>query len=78
VRTNAVKIFVILAFTVPALAVFVWHDQVDWLLGLVLAAGNASGGWIASHLAVKKGHDWIKRVVSATVLLLALKLLVSP
>jgi len=27
---------------------------------------------------VKKGHDWIKRVVSVTVLLLALKLLVSP
>lgn len=78
VRTNAVKIFVILAFTVPALAVFVWHDQVDWLLGLVLAAGNASGGWVASHVAVKKGHDWIKRVVSATVLILALKLLVSP
>jgi len=77
VRTNAVKIFVILAFTVPALAVFVWHDQVDWLLGLVLAAGNASGGWIASHMAVKKGHDWIKRVVSVIVLLLALKLLVS-
>jgi uncharacterized membrane protein YfcA len=78
VRANAVKIFVILAFTVPALAVFVWHGQVDWLLGLVLAAGNASGGWLASHVAVKKGHDWIKRVVSVTVLLLALKLLVSP
>jgi hypothetical protein len=29
-------------------------------------------------MAVKKGHDWIKRVVSVTVLLLALKLLVSP
>jgi hypothetical protein len=77
VRTNAVKIFVILAFTVPALAIFVWHGQVDWLLGLVLAAGNASGGWVASHLAVKKGHHWIKRFVSATVLLLAIKLLVG-
>jgi uncharacterized membrane protein YfcA len=77
VRTNAVKIFVILAFTVPALAVFIWHDQVNWLLGLVLAAGNASGGWVASHVAVKKGHAWIKRVVSVTVLLFALKLLLT-
>ncbi len=75
VRTNAVKIFVILAFTVPALAVFAWHGQVDWLLGLVLGVGNASGGWVASHVAVRKGHDWIKRVVSITVLVLALKLL---
>jgi uncharacterized membrane protein YfcA len=78
VRANAVKIFVILIFTVPALAVFVWHGQVDWLLGFVLAAGNASGGWLASHLAVRKGHEWIKRIVSATVLVLALKLLLSP
>lgn len=78
VRANAVKIFVVLLLTVPALAVFIWHDQVDWLLGLVLAAGNASGGWLASRVAVRKGHDWLKRVVSAVVLLLALKLLISP
>lgn len=78
VRTNAVKILVILLFTVPALAVFMAHGQVDWPLGLVLAAGNASGGWVASHLAVKKGHDWIKRVVALTVLLFALKLLLWP
>lgn len=75
VRTNAIKIFVVLAFTIPALAVFVWHGQVDWLLGLVLAAGNASGGWVASHVAIRKGHDWIKYFVSATVLVFALRLL---
>jgi len=78
VQTNAVKILVILLFTVPALAVFMWHGQVDWPLGLVLAAGNASGGWVASNLAVKKGHDWIKKVVSLTVFVFALKLLFWP
>ncbi len=78
VRSNAVKIFVVLLLTVPALGVFVWHGQIDWLLGAVLATGNASGGWLASRVAVKKGHDWLKRVVSAVVLLLALKLLISP
>lgn len=77
VRGNAIKIFVILAFTVPALAVFIWHGQVNWLLGLVLAAGNASGGWLASRIAVRKGHDWIKRVVTVTVLVMALKLLLG-
>jgi uncharacterized membrane protein YfcA len=77
VRTNAVKIIVILLFTLPALAVFMAHDQVDWPLGLTLAAGNASGGWVASRLAVKKGHDWIKKVVSLTVLAFALKLLLG-
>jgi uncharacterized protein len=78
VRANAVKIFVVLLLTVPALAVFIWHEQIDWLLGLVLALGNASGGWLASRVAVTKGHDWLKRVVSAVVVLLALKLLLTP
>lgn len=78
VRANAVKIFVVLLLTVPALAVFIWHDQIDWLLGFVLALGNASGGWLASRVAVTKGHDWLKRVVSAVVLVLALKLLLTP
>lgn len=75
VRTNAVKIIVILLFTIPALWVFVLHGQVDWTLGLALAVGNSAGGWVASHMAVRKGHDWIKKVVSATVFVFALKLL---
>jgi uncharacterized membrane protein YfcA len=44
-------------------------------MGLALAAGNATGGWIGTRVAVKKGHDWIKKVVSLTVLVFALKLL---
>lgn len=75
VRINAVKVFVTLVFTLIALAVFVAHDQVNWPLGLSLAAGNAAGGWIGTHLAVSKGHDWIKKIVSITVLIFALKLL---
>jgi hypothetical protein len=77
VRSNAVKIFVIFLFTLPALAIFAWHGQVNWPLGAALAVGNASGGWLASHMAVKKGHDWIKRVVSLTVLAFAIKLLIG-
>jgi len=75
VRINAIKVIVIFAFTIVALAVFMAHGQVDYGLGLALAAGNSAGGWIAAKVAVKKGHDWIKRIVSATVLLFALKLL---
>ncbi len=75
VRINAVKILVILLFTLPALAVFAAHGQVDWLLGLVLGAGNAAGGLVASRAAVRKGHDWIRRFVSFTVIAFALVLL---
>lgn len=75
VRINAVKVLVIFAFTLVALAVFVWHGEVDYVLGLSLAAGNSLGGWIATHYAVKKGHDWIKRFVIVTVLVFAVRLL---
>ncbi|MEZ4601295.1 MAG: sulfite exporter TauE/SafE family protein [Syntrophotaleaceae bacterium] len=77
VTINAVKVFVVALFTLVALTVFILHDQVDYTLGLALAAGNATGGWIATHLAVKKGHDWIRKIVSLTILVFALKLLLG-
>jgi uncharacterized membrane protein YfcA len=78
VRINAIKVFVIFAYTFIALGVFISHGQVDYLLGIALAAGNSVGGMIGPKLAVDKGHDWIKKVVSITVLLFALKLLLFP
>ena len=75
VRINAVKVLVIFAFTVVALGVFIVHGQVDYVLGLSLAVGNSAGGWIGTHVAVSKGHEWIKRFVIITVLIFALRLL---
>jgi uncharacterized membrane protein YfcA len=74
VRINAVKVIVIFSFTLIALGVFIYHGEIDYGLGLALAAGNSIGGWVASHVAVKKGHDWIKKVVTVTVLIFAVKL----
>ena len=76
VRINAVKVFVIVAFNIVALVVFMGHGQVNYVLGFSLAAGNSIGGWIGSHLAVKKGHDWIRKIVFLMVLVFAVKLLV--
>jgi len=77
VRINAVKVIVIFAFTIVALAVFMIHGQVDYGLGISLAVGNSIGGIIGPRLAVKKGHDWLKKVVTATVLVFAIKLLIG-
>ncbi len=77
VRINAVKVIVIFVFTIMALGVFIAHQQVDYVLGLALATGNSAGGWVATHVAVKKGHDWIKKFVSVTVLAFAVKLLLG-
>lgn len=78
VRINAIKVFVIFTYTFIALGVFIYHGQIDYFLGFALAAGNSIGGVIGPKLAVDKGHDWIKKVVSLTVLVFALKLLLFP
>jgi uncharacterized membrane protein YfcA len=77
VRINAVKVIVIFAFTIVALGVFIAHGEVDYGLGLALAAGNSLGGIIGTRLAVEKGHDWLKKIVTATVLVFAIKLLIG-
>ncbi len=78
VRINAVKVFVVFVYTIIALGVFIYHKQVDYPLGIALAAGNSIGGILGPRLAVEKGHDWIKRVVMITVLVFALKLFIAP
>ncbi len=74
VRINAVKVCVVGLFTITALVVFVAHGQVDWRLGIALAAGNSLGGWLGSRLAVAKGHAWIRKLVLVVAVLFAVKL----
>jgi hypothetical protein len=74
VRGNAVKVLSVFLITVLALGIFVANGAVHWPLGLALGAGNVVGALIGVRLAVVKGHRWIKGVVTAAVILLALRL----
>jgi uncharacterized membrane protein YfcA len=51
---------------------------VDWPLGLTLAAGNIIGALAGVRLAVTRGHQWIQRVVTVSVVVLALLLWFEP
>lgn len=74
VRGNALKVLTILFFTVFSLAIFAWQASVDWPAGLALAAGTVLGGQMGVRLAVLKGHNWIRAVVTITLIIFALKL----
>ena len=74
VRINAVKVFVVLCFTVAALTVFIRNGQVNYGLGLALAVGNSLGGWLGTKLAVAKGHDFIRKLVIVVVIVFAARL----
>jgi len=75
IRGNALKVIVVLAFTPLALALFAWSGKVDWVMGSALAAGNFLGGLAGVHLQVLKGHKWVRGVVTATIILFAIRLL---
>jgi uncharacterized membrane protein YfcA len=75
VRINAIKVFVVLVFTVAAIVVFVLHDQVGYGLGFTLAVGNMLGGWLGTKIAVKGGHGFIRKFVIAVVVVFSAKLL---
>lgn len=78
VRGNALKVLLALLYTPLALALFGVAGKVDWGVGLVLAAGHLAGALLGVRLTVLKGHAWLKRVVTAAVVVLAIKLWVSP
>jgi uncharacterized membrane protein YfcA len=77
VRGNAVKVTLVLAFTPLALALFAWSGKVDWIVGLALAAGNLLGGLMGVRLQILKGHAWVRNVVTVTIVVFAVKLLIS-
>jgi len=78
VRANAVKLLIVLCFTVFALAVFVYNDQVRWAVGFILAIGNMSGAWIASRMAVKRGAGFVRWILIVVVGISAVILLGLP
>jgi hypothetical protein len=57
------------------MAVFVMNDQVWWGIGLLLAIGNAAGGWVAARMAVERGAVFVRWLLIAVVSVSALQLL---
>ena len=75
VKANAVKVFMVLSFTIVALIVFLLAGQIVWSYGLLLAVGNAAGAWIASKYASRIGAKNIRYILLAVVLFSGLKVL---
>lgn len=77
VHGNAIKLAIITMFTTVSLIIFALNGQVNWLSGFLLGIGNIMGGLIGTQVSVKKGHDFIKKVVSVAVIIFAIKLLLD-
>jgi len=74
VKSNAIKVTVVLIYTISAVAIFAYNDKIDWKVGLTLAIGNSVGGWIASRWSVKKGDGLIRKFLIVMIVIMAIKL----
>ena len=75
VLVNMHKVFIVLIYTIPALLIFILTDNINWIFGLSLAAGNVIGGWWGAKVSVKKGEGFIKVVLTVAVFIMAIKLI---
>jgi uncharacterized membrane protein YfcA len=74
VRVNAYKVFIVAIYTVPALAVFVLSGNVDWVAGVALGVGNATGAAIGARSTMKGGEKAVRWAVAVAVILMAVRL----
>lgn len=74
VRINALKMMVVLVYTLFSLGVFVVNGKVDLVMGLAIAAGSALGTYLGSNLAIAKGDKWIRVILIVAVIAMVVKL----
>ena len=74
VKANAVKVLIILLYTIFSLAVYFFNKQVDIFAGLILAAGNMGGAWLGANFAVKGGAKYVRYVLIAALVIVILNL----
>ncbi|MFA3783248.1 sulfite exporter TauE/SafE family protein [Melioribacteraceae bacterium 4301-Me] len=75
IYVNMHKVFIALFLTIPAFIIFIINHNVNWYWGLILALGNATGGWWAAKISVKKGDRFIRVIIILAILIMALKLI---
>jgi hypothetical protein len=60
VRANALKVVATGVFSVVALGVFIWRDQVLWVPGLILGVGTVVGAALSVKFAVSVSQSTLK------------------
>ncbi len=75
VRANAIKVYIVLLYTLAAIVVFILNKQVHWEYGLIHSLGNIGGAWIASRMAIKRGVGFVRWMIIVIILVFSADLL---
>ncbi len=74
IEANAVKVFIVMCYTIIAVIVFTLSGKIIWKYGLILALGNSIGAWIGVNSAIRRGEKFIKYVLIIAVVIACSKL----
>lgn len=74
VRANAIKVFIVLIYTIFSLGIFFYHKQVDLTAGLILASGNMLGAWLGAHFSIRGGAKYVRYVLILAMVIVILNL----
>lgn len=77
VYVNYHKVLIVLIYTIPALLIFIFTDNINWLYGISLSAGSGLGAWWAAKTAVKKGEKIIKVILIFAIIIMSYELLIG-
>jgi len=74
VKANAIKLYIVLVYTIFTIGIFMYYNQINWLAGLILAVGNMAGAWLGVHFAVKGGAKYVRYVLILALIIVILNL----
>lgn len=63
VKANAIKMLIILAYTIFALSIFMFDGLVNYKFGIILAIGNMAGAFVGSRFAVSWGPKFVRYIL---------------
>jgi len=75
ISTNMHKVFIVLCYTIVALAVFASNLELIWKYGIALGIGTWIGARLAANMQVKKGVGAIKVTLNIVIAAFIIKLL---
>lgn len=74
IRANAIKVFIVLCYTIFVVIIFAVNGTIIWKYGLILAAGNSLGAYFGVKTAIKGGEKIVKVILTIAICIACLKL----
>jgi uncharacterized protein len=74
VKGNALKVLIVLVYTIIALVIFLAHSQANIGIGLILGCGSMLGAWLGAKFTIKGGAVYVRYFLIVALIAMILKL----